>query len=106
MAIDFGILLIGIPILLAGLVVGATAAIDAANADECISPCDGSVLATTSVAILVWLLVAAMYWPVLIFWRRRTLGTRIVGLKFDGDGLRRRLTWAQNHRAADSGDDA
>lgn len=38
---------------------------------------------------LTWLL----YWPLVALFRRRTVGARILGLRYQGEGLRRHLAW-------------
>jgi hypothetical protein len=95
LAIDLAVLLIAAPLLLGTLAFIATYAFDASTRGDCVSPCDGSALAFTSAAFLVLLLVWALYWPVLIYWRRRTVGSSLVGLEFRGDGLTRRLAWRE-----------
>lgn len=99
-AIDLVLLLVATPFVVGALAFTATAAFDASIHDDCISPCDGSALAFASLALVVVLLVWTLYWPVLICWRRSTVGSRLVGLEFAGKGLRRRFVWRQKAEAS------
>jgi hypothetical protein len=60
---------------------------------DCGDPCDGPAMAGFGLALMLLWVVWLLYWPVLILWRGRTLGSRLMGLRYEGRGLRRRLAW-------------
>jgi hypothetical protein len=81
------------PCLAIGL--GALVSWVVAMASHCESadPCDGPGIIGVGLALYALLAVWLLYWPLLVFWRGRTVGSRLVGLRFQGSGLRRRLVW-------------
>ena len=60
---------------------------------DCPGPCDGPGIVGFGTAVLLLYALWFLYWPLLVYWRRRTLGSRLVGLRFEGRGLRRHLEW-------------
>ncbi len=60
---------------------------------DCPSPCDGPAMLGFSLAMLLLFSGWVLYWPLLALWRRRTIGSRLAGLRFEGRGLRRHLVW-------------
>ena len=90
-AVDVAVLTLAAPLVAALVGVGLSTLAYAATVGDCVSPCDGPGMAGFSIALLALMLVWALYWPVLIYWRRRTLGSMLMGLKFSGSGLRRHL---------------
>lgn len=58
---------------------------------NCPDPCDGPALAGFGLSMMLVLVLWISYWPIFALWRRRTIGARLVGLRFEGQGLRRHL---------------
>jgi hypothetical protein len=65
---------------------------------NCADPCDGPGMVGFGLALLLLFLLWSLYWPVLVYWRGRTLGSRMVRLEFEGQGLRRHLEWDSRRR--------
>lgn len=60
---------------------------------NCPGPCDGPGIVGFGVAILLLYAFWLLYWPVLAYWRGRTVGSRLVSLRFEGRCIRRHLEW-------------
>jgi hypothetical protein len=72
--VDLAVVFVVVPALFAvPIIAGFTWLFDAGSGD-CRSPCDGSPMAASGVWILFVLLFAALYWPVLRWRKRRTVG--------------------------------
>jgi len=72
--IDLVFLFVIVPLVLLLPVVGGVAALLALDDSECPDPCDGPAYAALGVRSLLVLLVALLYWPLLRWRGRRTLG--------------------------------
>jgi len=92
--IDVGVLLVVAPCVAVALGIGTTELLTARGTQDCASPCDGPPMAGASLAMIALMLVWLLYWPIAIFWRRRTIGSRMVGLRLAGRGLRRHFVRA------------
>jgi hypothetical protein len=62
---------------------------------SCAPPCDGLALIGISIWFLLVMVFSVIYWPVFALWRRQTIGSRLLGLRYGGTGLRRRLIVAR-----------
>jgi len=51
-------------------------------------------MAGFGLALMLLTLLWALYWPILVYWRGRTVGARALGLRYEGQGLRRHFVWA------------
>lgn len=60
---------------------------------DCAEPCDGPGMLGFGLALTLLWLTWLLYWPLVALFRRRTLGARILGLRYQGEGLRRHLAW-------------
>ena len=79
--------------LCAPVVFGLLAAIafDSLVGGDCPRPCDGPGMAALGVSSVTVVVLGLAYWPVFALWRSRTLGSRFLGLRYEGKGLRRHL---------------
>lgn len=60
---------------------------------DCAEPCDGPGMLGFGLALTLLWLTWLLYWPLVALFRRRTVGARILGLRYQGEGLRRHLAW-------------
>lgn len=66
---------------------------------SCPGPCDGAGVVGFGLAVLLLYALWFLYWPLLVYWRRRTVGSRLASLRFEGRGLRRHFEWDARQRA-------
>jgi uncharacterized RDD family membrane protein YckC len=92
-AIDVGLLFLVAPCLAIGLGVFVSWVIAVASPCGSADPCDGPGIIGFGLALYALLATWLLYWPLLVLWRGRTVGSRLVGLRFEGKGLHRRLVW-------------
>ncbi len=92
LAIDAVVLLIVAPVALVPAVAVSWLSTLGSQGD-CPSPCDGPGMLAASVWLMVTTVIWLAYWPLSVFWRRATVGSRVLGLRFDGRGLHRHLVW-------------
>lgn len=92
-AIDLAVLLLALPVLVLMVGWAMSWAFYLPVRDDCPVPCDGPAMLGFGLALVLLYVVWLAYYPVLAFWRRRTVGARLMRLRFDGSGLRRRLVW-------------
>lgn len=76
--IDSAFLFVFVPVVLLVPVVGGMAALLALDNSDCPDPCDGPAYAAMGVWFLLVLVVAVLYWPVLRWRGRRTIGQWLV----------------------------
>ncbi|HEV2809065.1 MAG TPA: RDD family protein, partial [Acidimicrobiales bacterium] len=91
--IDLALVVVAAPVLLIAIGVALSWLLYLPVSGDCADPCDGPAMAAFAIAAIVVLAMSILYWPVLVYWRRRTVGSRIVGLRFEGCGIRRYFAW-------------
>ena len=92
-AITIDIALLAVVVPTVGMVIGfaLSSLFYLVDRGDCPSPCDGPAMAGFSVAFILIFGVWVLYWPLLIYWRRLTIGSLVVGLRLwlDADRARR-----------------
>ena len=91
--IDLALVIVAAPVLLIAIGVALSWLLYLPVSGDCADPCDGPAMAAFAIAAMVVLTMSILYWPILVYWRRRTVGSRIVGLRFEGCGVRRYFAW-------------
>lgn len=96
--IDALVLLLVVPLLALAVGLALWFLVSRTEGPNCPAPCDGAPMVAFGVGLMILWLVWLLYWPVLIFWRRRTIGAQLLGMKFDGSGFRRYLVYGERNR--------
>jgi hypothetical protein len=91
--IDVFVLAVAAPLATILLGMGASALFGLSARADCVSPCDGPAMAGFSFALIALFAIWILYWPVLVYWRHSTIGTKLLGLEYRGTGIRRQLSW-------------
>jgi uncharacterized RDD family membrane protein YckC len=92
-AIDAAALFVVAPVLALALGLGLSTLVYLPVRGDCPEPCDGPGMVGFGIALMLLLLTWLLYWPLIALLRRRTLGGRFLGLRYEGQGFRRHLAW-------------
>ena len=92
-AIDAALLFLAGPILALVLGLALSTLLYLPVRGDCPEPCDGPGMLGFGLALTLLWLTWLLYWPLVALFRRRTLGARLLGLRYQGEGLRRHLAW-------------